>query len=267
MPFRASTDDRSQCDPLLHYDKSRPEELWRRSVEVNRARYTAMVCCAFCGVVRQGASLCWQKTKVPPDGDLPPYGLANPAFLPYIQPDSSNWWACNFCKKPKDRQRRVSLLPCWGESYLSTLFSCHPLQVMLLCLLDISTNFADRYRSFLKGGMQSFSMLPCTFLSWNQMSMQELLGRDLPIKVQDLFTTNMAYNPLYRKFLCLAELPDHGMHLPVLTQEAVKTITGSHQARTPLPDSDADFISEQLGIVNCQQIMCPVCLSHLWQAN
>ena len=32
------------------------------------------------------------------------------------------------------------------------------------------------------------------------------------------------------------------MHLPVLT-------TGSHQARTPLPDSDADLISEQLGIV------------------
>ena len=131
MPARPVAQARDTMrDAFDACDVSRPAELWARSVAVNKVRYTALFCCAFCGVFKQGDSEGW--SKVPADSAFAPYVIANPIMQEYTEADKNRWWACSYCKKsPRKRRVRIGILPCFADEYIAALLNAHPLQVMV----------------------------------------------------------------------------------------------------------------------------------------
>ena len=160
MPIRANlTSQTGVARALASCDRERPAELWEVAQEVNRVRFTTLGVCAFCGVVKQGAHSQWK--AVPDFAKEPaPYAVTNPALQDYAK-DGENWWACPHCKKADQRLYRSmnKWLPFYADQYLTSLYSLHPLQGMLSSFLDISAHFANRCRSFLKGGFRPSNYL------------------------------------------------------------------------------------------------------------
>lgn len=245
MPTRANPDGRrQQRRPFDECDRSRPAELWSTAKKVNFARFTTLVVCAFCGSVKQGDHQDWRKVQPFSNNEPAPYVITNPALQEYTKVENK-WWACSQCAKQKHRLSRAKWLPYYANTYLSGLYSLHPLQSMLLSLLDISSNFANRCKSFLKGGLRPSSLFDCTYLTWNEIPINRLFSAELPPSLKDLLATSQAHNPLYKKYLCLCEQPGLFAQLPILASSAVQTMMGTHRTQAPYPNSDTDFVSSQ----------------------
>ena len=249
MPTRASSTSRRGLERVWPTPTAVVlTDLWETSKRVNFLRFTSLVVCAFCGFVKQGSHQGWLAVAVLAAKAPAPYVVTNPAGQEYAKCDAK-WWACPHCKKPANRFRRAQWLPQYADQYLTCLYSLHPLQGMLLSFLDISANFADRCKSFLKGGFRPSSLFDCTYLTWNNVNIQNLFSPYLPTALDRLLTTCLNHNPLYKRHLCLCETPGHPMYLPVLTEESVQTLMGTHKTRKPLQDTADDLVDCQLGLV------------------
>ena len=185
MPRASANSKRGLADRAADLDpQSQPDQVWVFANETNLRRYTKLIVCAFCGVVKTGSSLSWRQVLPFPAGEPSPYVVTNPALQEKTK-CGAKWWQCPYCAKAKHSLQRAHWLPYYADEYLTALYSLHPLQGMLLSFLDISANFANRCKSFLRGGFQPSSILDCTYLTWNFAKIQTLFTSTLPDAMTD----------------------------------------------------------------------------------
>ncbi len=169
--------DRSRCTSLPGVPPnlqalSYPEQIARKKwVASNRASITKFRACGYCGVVSLKATSHKRWTYTASGGIPAPYELANIPLAQYIYDDPVLQTRVNTCpacsKSMHTRVARSALVPYLSCSTMHALYACRPLHLLLLSLLDLSSGFRHRLRSFCTGGFRPKGLLDIAVIEWN----------------------------------------------------------------------------------------------------
>jgi hypothetical protein len=118
--------------------------------------FLALTVCALCGCAAL-AGLDLKLETVPPQGDLPPYALANALMEVRTRDPSGRWYACSSCKKKPSAWTRYLVMH--SPANCRSLLSMHPLKLQLLSLVDVSIEMVKKIRGFAHGILEESSIL------------------------------------------------------------------------------------------------------------
>ena len=173
-------------------------------------------------------------------------------------PDHSAWNSCASCKTDASRANRTQRVHFLTYMYQQFLYAAHPFKVMLLSVVDVSMNFTNRFTSFLQGGMRPKGLLDCAFLRWNQEGLDCSGYADLPTCVKEIYDTCLVTNPSLQHYLTFSERANANSALPILFDNTVASMIGTHQRRKPNKRMRVDVAAAVLAVhpTTSFQIQC-----------
>ncbi|KAG2485202.1 hypothetical protein HYH03_016091 [Edaphochlamys debaryana] len=196
-----------------------------------------IIICAFCGVTRHGCAdelAGWTVHQLQP-GQAPPSLLHNglqPAELP-INGQSHLCPSCSANNRAGAdcRLKHLAFLP---PKYVQALCTLDPVLQMQLALVNVGAGFISNANGFFTARLLRPHAVPSVLLNWNPDAAAR--SRQAPPGLRDILGWSVAFNPLYRNFLSVAEQvrDDPNTPAPFLSPDAVRSFASDARTRGPL---------------------------------
>jgi hypothetical protein len=163
---------------------------------------------------------------------------ANPMHHGIMTTVDGDWLLCPRCTLHRegkgrgydDLRRHVVAYPSW---YLQTLVNLDPEYQMQLALVSIGVGFARHNMGFLGAKLRVQSLVPAAILNWSHS--EAARAANVPMDFKQLLGWNVAYNPLFRWYLAVAEQPNpHKSGERYLPASTVAAFCAQAQAAAPV---------------------------------
>ena len=207
---------------------------------VCKAFFTAMMACAFCGVVHLGPNPRWY-SQIPATVVAPAAQANN--FLDDFVTHAGCYILCPSCQS---RGNRHHYNPYHANLYTQTILSVPPMTMQFMSLLDLNMDYVrQNLWSFTFGQHIKRSLIEYPLIAWTEEARGPLRSA-VPDAFKSVFEANLRTNPLLKFFKTMFEMPEDAQNVPVVRANFIEAIIKRARDRGPLVMAESNLMPHSL---------------------
>jgi len=252
-------------------------QVWHEKTKV---AISGMQCCGVCGKTAFGGLTEEAFVRKPLPAFVPLFSVASLHLAPYVKNNDGYVELCSACAADDNVLTRATHTVQCTPMYLRKVLSVQPTNLMYLSFINNRLPIQQRYGAFAQSHMAQLHLLDSPLVLTQGVLASTIPAQDLTT-LQDVLNNNLHTNPFYRRHCSLIErkipsflnidvsrwpgmtaatmnaevsgyappsgkAPHEHLEPVVLTSNAVAGILKPAQARSPLPNTGMDAVSQVL---------------------